>query len=616
MSTTHAWTSMPVAGLVPAERADDPADLVVRNGRIYTGDPHRPYAGALAIRDGRLLAVSDDHGVARHVTKATRVVDAMGRRIIPGLIDSHIHVIRTGLHYLLELRWDGVRSLREALAMLREQASRTPPGQWVRVIGGWSKEQFAEQRLPTIGELNAAAPDTPVMVTHLYQSVLLNRAAVLAAGYTSDTTEVPGGQIVRGYNGEPTGVLLAAPAANLLYAAIGKAPVLSEDGQLESTRHFLHELNRFGLTSAIDAAGGFQSFPGHYAAVTRLAERGELPVRLAYHLFPQVPGQELDDMRRWMASVRPGDGDDWLRLNGAGESLVWSAIDFENFAEPRPELPARAAADLEAAIRLLAEHGWPFRLHATYNETILMALDVLERTGAFPGDVRWILDHAETISPESIDRVAALGGAISVQHRMAYQGRAFAERYGRERAAQAPPVKGMLARGLTVAAGTDAPRVSTYNPWAALEWLVLGRTVGGLQLYGPDNLLDRETALRLYTRAGAELTGEAGRKGMLAEGYLADLAILSDDYLAVPAEDISRIESVLTITGGKIVHAAAEYDGLAMPLPPIEPAWSPVARYGTGQQSVPPGAAQARGVAEAAADSQEQRQWRAARDGH
>ena len=606
---------MPVAGLGPADRVDDPADLVVRNGRIYTGDPGRPYAGALAVRDGAVLAVGDDWGVARHVTEATRVIDAMGRRVIPGLIDSHIHVIRTGLHYLLELRWDGVRSLRQALAMLRDQASVTPPGQWVRVVGGWSKEQFAEQRLPTISELNAVAPDTPVMITHLYQSALLNRAALRAAGYTRGTAEVPGGQIVRDYSGEPTGLLLAAPAANLLYATIGKAPVLSEEGQLESTRHFLHELNRFGLTSVIDAAGGFQSFPEHYAAVMRLAEHGELSVRLAYHLFPQVPGQELDDIRRWIASVRPGDGDDWLRLNGAGESLVASAVDFETFAEPRPELPPRAAADLEAAVRLLAEHSWPFRLHATYDETIRMDLAVLERTGAFPGGVRWILDHAETISPESIDRVAALGGAISVQHRMAYQGRAFAERHGPQRAAQAPPVKGMLARGVTVAAGTDAPRVSTYHPWAALQWLVLGRTVGGLQLYGPDNLLDRETALRLYTRAGAELTGEADHKGMLAEGYLADLAILSDDYFTVPAEDISRIESVLTITGGKIVYAAAEHEGLAVPLPPIEPAWSPVARYGAYHQPAPSGAIQARAVAEAAADSEEQRQWHVARDG-
>jgi predicted amidohydrolase YtcJ len=611
----HSWTSMPVTGLIAAERVADPADLVVRNGRIYTGDPHRPYAGALAIRAGRLLAVGDDYDMAEHVTAATRVIDAMGRRVIPGLIDSHIHVIRTGLHYLLELRWDGVRSLRQALAMLRDQASVTPAGQWVQVIGGWSKDQFAEQRLPTISELNAAAPETPVMITHLYQSALLNRAALRAAGYTRDTPDLPGGQIVRDYKGDPTGVLLAAPNAGPLYAAIGKAPVLSEGGQLESTRHFLHELNRFGLTSVIDAAGGFQSFPEHYAAVMRLADQGQLSVRLAYHLFPQVPGQELDDIRRWITSVRPGDGDDWLRLNGAGESLVSSAMDFENFAQPRPVLPERAAADLKAAVRLLAENGWPFRLHATYDETIRMDLAAIERTGAFPGGPRWILDHAETISPESIDRVAALGGFISVQHRMAYQGRDFAERHGRERAAQTPPVRGMLARGVTVAAGTDAPRVSTYNPWAALEWLVLGRTVGGLQLYGPDNVLDRETALRLYTKAGAELTGEADRKGMLAEGYAADLVVLSDDYFTVAPEDISGIEAVLTIAGGKVVYAAAEFEGLAAPVPPIEPTWSPVARYGAYQQSTPSGAIQAHAVTEAALDSMEQHRWHAARDG-
>lgn len=624
MATSQAFqgtagTSMPVAGLTPSADSDAPADLVVRNARVFTGDRQRPAASAVAIRGGRILAVSDDHGMARHVTTSTRVVDAVGRRVIPGLIDSHMHVIRTGLHYLLELRWDGVRSLRRALAMLREQASRTPDGQWVRVVGGWSKDQFAEQRLPTISELNAAAPDTPVMVTHLYQSVLLNQAGLRAAGINRDTPEVPGGQIVRDHAGEPTGVLLAAPAAGLLYATIGKAPVLDEPGQLESTRHFLHELNRFGLTSAIDAAGGFQSFPEHYAAVTRLAEQAALSVRLAYHLFPQVAGQELDDLRRWIASVRPGDGDEWLRLNGAGENLAWSAADFENFAEPRPELAGHAAGDLEAAARLLVENGWPFRLHATYDETIRMDLGVFDKIGGFPNGVRWLFDHAETISPESIDRVAALGGAISVQHRMAYQGRAFTERYGRERAAVAPPTRAMLDRGLTVAAGTDAPRVSSYNPWIALEWLIRGRTIGGLQLYRADNLLDRETALRLYTHAGAELTGEADRKGVIAPGYLADLAILSDDYFTVPAEDISRIESVLTIVGGKIVYSAAEYEGLAAAPPPITPEWSPVAHYGGYHQPAEPitqpGARQAKTVAEAAIDSEEQRQWRAARDG-
>jgi predicted amidohydrolase YtcJ len=224
-----AGASMPVTGLAPVADAGEPADLVVRNGRVFTGDRRRPAASAVAI-GGRILAVGDDRDMARHVSASTQVVDAVGRRVIPGLVDSHMHVIRTGLHYLLELRWDGIRSLRQALAMLREQASRTPAGQWVRVVGGWSKDQFAEQRLPTISELNAAAPDTPVMVTHLYQSMLLNRAGLRAAGISRDTPEMPGGQIVRDHAGDPTGVLLAAPAAGLLYATIGKAPMLDEAG--------------------------------------------------------------------------------------------------------------------------------------------------------------------------------------------------------------------------------------------------------------------------------------------------------------------------------------------------------------------------------------------------
>ena len=239
----------------------DWADLVLRNARIFTGDPRRPHAGALAASDGRITAVGEEADVAGLVGPHTQVIDALGRRVIPGLNDSHIHLIRGGVNYLLELRWDGVPSLSMALRMLREQAERTPPGQWVRVVGGWSGTQFAEKRLPTISELNAAAPDTPVLVLHLYQSAILNRAAITALGYTKDTPDPPGGQIVRDHAGNPTGILLAAPAPFILYGALGRLPVLDPEQQLSSTRHFFRELNRFGITSAIDAAGGHNSFP-------------------------------------------------------------------------------------------------------------------------------------------------------------------------------------------------------------------------------------------------------------------------------------------------------------------------------------------------------------------
>ncbi|MGW1887321.1 amidohydrolase [Streptomyces sp. NPDC001970] len=609
--------TIPVGGLVPVA-TDDPADIVVRNAKVHTADPARPQAGAVAIRDGRITAVGDDADVAPLVGPRTRVVDALGRRVVPGLNDAHLHVIRGGLNYVLELRWDGVPSLRQGLAMLREQAGRTPKGQWVRVVGGWTADQFAERRLPTVAELNAAAPDTPVFVLHLYQSAILNRAALKAAGFTKDTPDPKGGQIVRGHDGEPTGLLLAAPSAMLLYSTLAKAPMLEGEDRKTSTLHFLRELNRFGLTSAIDAAGGFQNFPDNYGTVTDLAKEGRLSLRIAYHLFPQTVGQEIDDLKRWIEMVPPGDGDEWLRLNGAGENLTWAAADFENFTEPRPQL-ATYEAEFEEAVRLLSQNGWGFRLHATYDETIRRDLAVFEKLaaeGLFPAGNRWLFDHAETVTPESLDRIAALGGALSIQNRLSFQGEAFVRRYGAAAAEQAPPVRAMLERGLTVGAGTDATRVSSYNPWVALHWLVSGKTVGDLTIHSPGNRVDRETALALYTQGGAKLTGEDDVKGVLRPGYYGDLAVLSDDFFTVPEQDIPHIESLLTVVGGRIVYAAGAYEGLEEELPAISPQWSPVAHFGGYQATVKPsisGARQAELLGQAVAESEQHRQWRAQR---
>ncbi|MFF5532997.1 amidohydrolase [Streptomyces cinerochromogenes] len=605
---------MPVGGLVP-QVTDDAAELVVRNAKIHTGDPVRPHAQALAVRNGVITVVGDDKDVAPHVGPATKVVDALGRRMIPGLNDAHLHVIRGGLNYVLELRWDGVRTLRQGLEMLREQVARTPKGQWVRVVGGWSAEQFAERRLPTVAELNAAAPDTPVFVLHLYQSAVLNRAALRAAGFDRDTPDPRGGLIVRGRDGEPTGMLLAAPSALILYSTLAKAPVLEGEDKKTSTRHFLRELNRFGLTSAIDAAGGFQNFPENYSTVIELAKAGQLSLRIAYHLFPQTAGQEIADLTRWIEMARPEDGDAWLRLNGAGENLTWAAADFENFAQPRPEL-GDYEGEFEKAVRLLMEHGWGFRLHATYDETIRRDLAVFEKLaaeGLFPAGNRWLFDHAETVSEESLDRVAALGGAMSVQNRLSFQGEAFLRRYGPGRAADAPPIRAMLDRGLTVAAGTDATRVSTYNPWVALHWLVSGRGVGDVVLRSRRNRVDRQTALRMFTVAGAELTGEEDVKGVLRPGCYADLAVLSEDYFSVPEPDIAHIESLLTVTGGRIVYAAGEYEGLDEELPPVSPVWSPVAHFGGYQASGTAGARQAESLGEVVAESERHRAWRVGR---
>jgi predicted amidohydrolase YtcJ len=414
-------------------------------------------------------------------------------------------------------------------------------------------------------------------------------------------------------------MLLAAPSALILYSTLAAAPTLQGEDLKTSTRHFFRELNRFGLTSAIDAAGGFQNFPDNYGTVIDLAKAGQLSLRIAYHLFPQTPGQEIDDLERWIGMIRPGDGDEWLRLNGAGENLTWSAADFENFTEPRPELAADYEGSFEKAVRLLMENGWGFRLHATYDETIRRDLAVFEKLaaeGLFPAGNRWLFDHAETVSGDSLDRIAKLGGAMSIQNRMSFQGEAFVRRYGAGAAADAPPVRAMLERGLTVGAGTDATRVSSYNPWVALHWLVSGRTIGDLTIYPPENRVSRETALTMYTQAGAKLTGEQDVKGILKPGFYGDLAVLSDDFFAVPEQDIPHIESLLTVTGGRIVYAAAEYEGLDEAMPAISPAWSPVAHYGGYQATVKPsisGARQAELLGQAVAESEQHRQWRTQR---
>ncbi len=563
-------------------RAESPADLLLVNGRIATQDDRQSFVSALAIKDGLIHATGDTATIMAYKGPATRVIELNGRTVIPGLIDSHSHPIRGGLHYNLELRWDGVPSLADAMRMLREQARRTPPNQWVRVIGGWSEFQFAEKRMPTLEELNAAAPDTPVFVLHLYASAMLNRAALRAVGYTRDTPDPPAGEIERDKAGNPTGLLIARPNAFILYSTLAKGPKLPYEQQLNSTRQFMRELNRLGVTSVIDAGGGFQNYPQDYQVVTELHKNDQLSVRLAANLFTQRPKQELEDFSNWTKTVKPGQGDDRYRINGAGEMLVYSAADFEDFLEPRPDMPADMEADLTAVVKLLAQNRWPFRLHATYDQTIERALNVYEavdREVPFDG-LHWIIDHAETISPRNIDRIRALGGGIAVQHRMAYQGETFIDRYGKMQAEHSPPITRMLAAGAPVGAGTDATRVASYNPFVSLYWLISGRTVGGTQVYTDANRLERMEALRLWTVGSSWFSSEDGKKGALAPGQLADCAVLSADYFSIPEDRIKGLESVLTIVGGKPVYAAAEFKDLSPPPLPVSPEWSPVAAYG------------------------------------
>ncbi|MEM1361701.1 MAG: amidohydrolase [Pseudomonadota bacterium] len=558
-------------------------DTILFNGKITTMDPELPEASAVALADDKIQAVGSDADIMALKEAGTEVIDLHGARTIPGLIDSHTHIIRQGNNFAMELRWDEVPSLADGLAMLKAQAQRTPAGQWIRVVGGWSADQFAERRLPTLEEINAAAPDVPVYVLHLYDRAWLNKAALRALNIDSHYYEpFVSGRLERDDNGNPTGLALARPNAQPLYALLDMAPKLDFEQQILSTKHYFHALNGLGLTSALDCAGGFLNYPDDYGVISELNRRGEQTVRIGYQLFAQRPLFELDDFKRWHDIVKPDQGDDYLKCVGAGEMLVASAYDFEDFSYPRPELPKRMEGDLRPVLEFLLENRWPIRFHCTYEESAHRLLTVLEEVGRDKGleELNWIFDHGETVSTKTMDWVARLGGGISYQNRIAFQATAFEERYGTDALRDAMPVKKMMASGVPLAAGTDATRVSSYNPWLAIHWAVSGKGRGGDVIWSADNTLDRHDALRHRTAAGAWFSREDGKKGQIKPGQLADIAVLDQDYFAVAEDAIAGITADLTLSGGKIVYAKGAFaEHAPVPLGTL-PDWSPIPAFG------------------------------------
>jgi hypothetical protein len=568
---------------LPVQEIAGPADTLVTNGRIATLNPRAPTASAIAIRGGNITAIGAAADVEKLRGPNTQVIDAGGRTIVPGLNDGHTHFIRGGLTYTNEVRWDGVPTLAEGMRRVREQARRTPPPHWVQVIGGWTWAQFAEQRYPTLEEINAATGDTPCMIMHLYDRAWLNRAAIRALGWNKDTPNMFGGAIERDASGNPTGLVMSTTSLASLVSVWLRIPRLSAEDQILSTRHFMREHNRLGVTSVIDAGGGGQNYPDNYAAIAKLAADGQMTLRIGYTLFAQAPGKELDNYTAWSKLVKYGQGNDYYRMIGTGEYILYQAGDVANFAKDYPVPPPGVMEkNFSAVVKYIVAQGWPFRQHTSFDASASRVLDVLEQVNRdMPlKGLRWGLDHCETLQPKTLERLAALGGSIDIQNRMSLDGEAFLKKYGAQAAADAPPIARIREMGIPLACGTDANRATSYNPWIGLHWLVTGKTLGGAKLQGDRNLLDRTEALRLYTSGSAWISGEEGKKGTLEAGKFADLVILSADYFGVPTEQIKDIESVLTMVGGKVVYGAGAFSRLAPPLPPVAQDWLPVGQYG------------------------------------
>jgi predicted amidohydrolase YtcJ len=580
MGAVYAAAS--VSGARPLFAQTQPkASLIIENAKIITVDPKNPQAEAIAIAGEEVLAVGTRRDIERFRSADTQIIDAGGRTVIPGLNDSHTHFIRGGLTYSQELRWDGVPSLSIALQMLKDQAARTPAPHWVQVVGGWTGVQFKEKRLPTLDEINAATGDVPAFVMHIYDRAFLNKPAMRVLGFTKDSPDPMGGRLERDTSGAPTGLVINVSSIGSLLGIFARIPKLDAAQQIISTRHFMRELNRLGVTSVIDAGGGGQNYPGNYQATAKLAADKELTVRVGYSLFAQRPGKELEDYQAWVTQVKPGQGDDYFRMVGAGEYMVWAMHDPANFSKDVIPPQAVPESQLVEAIKLVASHGWPFRLHANYDQTaqnLLRAIETAHRD--VPVDkLRWAIDHGEGLTAPTLERIAKLGGSVAIQNRMTLDGDAYAARWGKDAAADAPPIGLIRRMGLHLCAGTDGNRASSHNPWAGIEWLVTGRTAGGAALNSGRNLVDRNEALRLYSAAGARLTGEEDKKGVLRAGAWADLAVLSADYMTVPDQDISKISSELTMVGGRAVYGAGNFASLAPKALPVSPDWLPIGSY-------------------------------------
>ena len=411
-------------------------------------------------------------------------------------------------------------------------------------------------------------------------------------GIDASTQDPPGGRFERDAEGNPTGLMFAEPHPGIFYGKIAALPAGTPEIEANSTMHLFYELARFRLTGTIDAGGGGFNYPEQYSTAQTLAAEGRLPIRSSFYLFAQRPRNELEDFQAWSDSVDPGTNADPLKqhgfeLDGAGEYVLWESADFENFRWSRPEFPATMEENLRPVLKLLAERRWPFRIHATYDESIRRIMDVVEEVdAAVPlNGLRWSIEHGETIEADTVHRIHALGGGLAIQNRMVFLGDDFVERYGRAAAEFTPPLREIMDSGIPVGIGTDATRGSTFNPWVSLHYLVIGETASGRRLYGDENLLAREEALYVHTIGSAWFSGEEDVKGRISEGQFADFAVLSRDFFDVPDTEIPSIESLLTVVDGEIVYAAEEFDGYSPELPPILPDWSPIPYYGSNYKN-------------------------------
>jgi predicted amidohydrolase YtcJ len=526
-------------------------DTVMINGKVVTVDSQFSIRQAIAIRDGKIVATGSTADVQKLAGPTTRVIELQGRTVIPGLIDSHLHAIRAALSFSTEVNWIGAPSLADALGRIRDAARTMRPGAWLIVAGGWNVQQFKENRRPTQAELMTAAPNNPVYVQLGYGWAMLTPSAMKALNVASEADLPSGGRFEKDASGKPTGAVTGGQGA--IIALFDKLPRPGFDDQVDGTRKFFRELNRLAVTGVVDP-GGNNLTPDDYQALFKVWRDGRMTVRVAYSLCGQTPGSEFEELKSWTALLPAGFGDEMLRFNGLGERIT--------AAMNNNDRPTESDKDrYYQIVKWAAERGLPITMHWGSERSVDQLLTIFERVNKeVPiGSLRWSIAHLNDASAQSLQRMKALGIGWTVQDAMYFGGEQFVQQSGPEAARRVPPVNTAAKIGVVVGAGTDAHRVASYNPFTALQWFLDGKTVSGVAIRGPEETPTRADALRFYTMGSAWFSRDDHARGSLEVGKLADLAVLSSDYLTVPVDQIGRIESLLTMVGGKIVHASGPY---------------------------------------------------------
>ena len=539
------------AGIASAQ----PADTILFNGKILTVDKDFSTAQALAIAHGQVLATGTSAAMKKLAGDKAKLIDLGGRTVIPGLTDGHIHGIRAALTFGTEVNWIGVPTLKEALEKIGQAAKTQKPGSWIVVAGGWTEEQFAEKRRPTAAEVAAIAPDHPVYIQHLYDWLLLTPKAMEALGIHDDADVTPGGKLERDADNKPTGAVIAN--GNALGKIFDKLPKPTLAQQVESSKKFFSEMNALGITGIVDG-GGVSMYPANYQAVFKLWHDKQLSVRIAYHLCAPKPGSELADLQNLTQLLPQGFGDAMLHFNGPGEILVWA--DWTD-----GDITPDGKAKLAELLRWAASKGYTIQIHWNPDRTVHDLFDIVEDIEKdYPvQNLRWTVLHLYNASEDSLKRMKSLGLVWGVQDGLYFGGELLARDVGADRARMMPRIATAMKIGLTVAGGTDAHRVSSYNPFVALQWYLDGTTIGGVQTRGPEEAPSRQQALTMYTRNSAFMAHDDDRRGTLEPGKFADLAVLSADYLTAPVKEIGKIKSVLTMVGGEVVYTAAPFGSMA-----------------------------------------------------